>query len=317
MIVRLVQRIGILLASLVVSSVLVFAFMAVLPGDPARVALGVSASDSAVAQLREQFGLDRPLVVQYFSWVKGLVTFDPGNSYISQTAIGPQIADRLQVTMWLVGAGMALACILAIPMGTLMAVRHRKPSGLILSALSQVGVAVPAFLAGILLVTVFAVGLGWLPANGWTPPAQDPVMFLKQLVLPALSLGLVQGAMLTRYVRSAVLDVLREDYLRTARAKGLRPTRALLRHGLRNAAVPVVTVLALHLATLLVGAVVIERVFVIPGLGSLLLDSVSNRDLIMVQDVVMIIAMAVLLVNFLVDIVYLVIDPRLRGAGAS
>lgn len=152
--------------------------------------------------------------------------------------------------------------------------------------------------------------------NGWTPPVQDPALFLKQLVMPALSLGVVQGAVLTRYVRSAVLDVLREDYLRTARAKGLRPTRALLRHGLRNAAVPVVTVLALQLATLLVGSVVIERVFVIPGLGSLLLDSVSNRDLIVVQDVVMIIAMAVLLVNFLVDLVYLVIDPRLRG-GAS
>jgi peptide/nickel transport system permease protein len=312
MIVRLVQRIAILLASLVVSSVIVFAFMAVLPGDPARVALGVSASDTAVAQLREQFGLDRPLVVQYFSWVQGLVTFDPGNSYISQTPIGPQIADRLQVTLWLVVTGMVLACILAIPMGTLMAVRHRRPSGLILSALSQVGVAVPAFLAGILLITVFAVGLGWLPANGWTPPAQDPGLFLKQLALPALSLGMVQAAMLTRYVRSAVLDVLREDYLRTARAKGLRPTQALLRHGLRNAAVPVVTVLGLHLATLLVGAVVIERVFVIPGLGSLLLDSVSNRDLIMVQDVVMIIAMAVLIVNFLVDVIYLVIDPRLR-----
>ncbi|WP_460358113.1 ABC transporter permease [Actinoallomurus acanthiterrae] len=160
------------------------------------------------------------------------------------------------------------------------------------------------------------MGLGWLPANGWTPPAQDPVLFLKQLVLPALSLGVVQAAVLTRYVRSAVLDVLREDYLRTARAKGLRPTRALLRHGLRNAAVPVVTVMGLQLATLLVGAVVIERVFAIPGLGSLLLDSVANRDLIMVQDVVMIIAAAVLVVNFLVDAVYLVIDPRLR-AGAS
>ncbi|WP_039940129.1 ABC transporter permease [Streptomyces himastatinicus] len=316
MIVRLVQRIAILLASLVVSSMLVFAFMAVLPGDPARVALGTSASDSAVAQLREQFGLDQPLVVQYLHWVQGLVTFDPGNSYVSHAQIGPQIADRLQVTLWLVGTGMVLACILAIPMGILMAVRHRRPSGLILSALSQVGVAVPAFLAGILLITVFAVGLGWLPANGWTPPAEDPALFLKQLVLPALSLGMVQAAMLTRYVRSAVLDVLREDYLRTARAKGLRPTQALLRHGLRNAAVPVVTVLGLHLATLLVGAVVIERVFVIPGLGSLLLDSVSNRDLIVVQDVVMIIAMAVLLVNFLVDLVYLVIDPRLR-VGAS
>ncbi|WP_262698453.1 MULTISPECIES: ABC transporter permease [Streptomyces] len=316
MIVRLVQRIAVLLVSLVVSSVLVFAFMAVLPGDPARVALGTSASDTAVAQLREQFGLDRPFVTQYLSWVHGLVTFDPGTSYISHTEIGPQITDRLQVTLWLVGAGMVLACILAVPMGILMAVRHRRPSGLVLSALSQVGVAVPAFLAGILLITVFAVGLGWLPANGWTPPAQDPVLFLKQLVLPVLSLGMVQGAVLTRYIRSAVLDVLREDYLRTARAKGLRPMQALVRHGLRNAAVPVVTVLALQLATLLVGAVVIERVFVIPGLGSLLLDSVSNRDLIMVQDVVMIIAMAVLLVNFLVDIIYLMIDPRLRG-GAS
>ncbi|MBD3002657.1 MULTISPECIES: ABC transporter permease [unclassified Streptomyces] len=316
MIVRLVQRIGILLASLAVSSVLVFAFMAVLPGDPARVALGTSASDSAVAQLREQFGLDRPLVAQYLHWVHGLLTFDPGNSYISQAPIGPQLADRLQVTLWLVGTGMVIACVLALPMGTLMAVRHRKPSGLVLSALSQVGVAIPAFLAGILLITVFAVGLGWLPANGWTPPVQDPVLFLKQLLMPALSLGIVQAAVLTRYVRSAVLDVLREDYLRTARAKGLRPTRALLRHGLRNAAVPVVTVLALQLATLLVGSVVIERVFVIPGLGSLLLDSVANRDLIVVQDVVMIIAMAVLLVNFLVDMVYLLIDPRLRG-GAS
>ncbi|MFG2029227.1 ABC transporter permease [Streptomyces sp. NPDC048825] len=316
MIVRLIQRIAILLASLAVSSVLVFAFMAVLPGDPARVVLGTSASDTAVAQLRGEFGLDRPLVTQYLSWVHGLVTFDPGNSYISQAPIGPQIADRLQVTLWLVGTGMVVACILAIPLGILMAVRHRRPSGLILSALSQVGVAVPAFLAGILMITVFAVEFGWLPANGWTPPVEDPVLFLKQLVLPALSLGVVQGAVLTRYVRSAVLDVLREDYLRTARAKGLRPTQALLRHGLRNAAVPVVTILALQLATLLVGSVVIERVFVIPGLGSLLLDSVSNRDLVVVQDVVMIIAMAVLLVNFLVDIVYLLIDPRLR-VGAS
>ncbi|MBI0381261.1 ABC transporter permease, partial [Streptomyces albiflaviniger] len=154
MIVRLVQRIAILLAGLAVSSVLVFAFMAVLPGDPARVALGTSASDSAVAQLRQEFGLDRPLVAQYLSWVHGLVTFDPGNSYISHAPIGPQLADRLQVTLWLVGAGMVIACLLALPMGTLMAVRHRKPSGLILSALSQVGVAIPAFLAGILLIPV-------------------------------------------------------------------------------------------------------------------------------------------------------------------
>lgn len=316
MLLRVLQRLGILLASLLVSSVVVFTFMAVLPGDPARVALGVNASDEAVARMREQFGLDRPLVVQYVDWLRGLLTFDLGDSYVSRAAIAPQVTDRFLVTLWLVGAAMVLALVIAVPFGTLMAVRHRKPSGLALAALSQVGVAVPAFLAGILLITVFSVQLGWLPANGWTPPAEDPGMFLRQLILPAVSLGLVQGAVLTRYVRSAVLDVLREDFLRTARAKGLRPMQALLRHGLRNAAVPVVTVLALQLATLLVGAVVVERVFVIPGLGSLLLDSVSNRDLIMVQDVVMILVVAVLLVNFLVDLLYVVIDPRLRaGAG--
>lgn len=312
MLLRLLHRLAILLGSLAVSSVIVFAFMAVLPGDPARVALGVSASEPAVEQLRQEFGLDRPLVVQYLDWVRGLVTLDPGSSYITRAPIGPQVADRLQVTLWLVATAMVLAFVLALPAGTVMAVRHRQLSGAVLSAVSQIGVAVPAFLAGILLITVFAVGLGWVPANGWTPPIEDPVMFVKQLTLPALSLALVQGAVLTRYVRSAVLDVLREDYLRTARAKGLRPTQALLRHGLRNAAVPVVTVLGLQLATLLVGAVVVERVFVIPGLGSLLLDSVSNRDLIMVQDVVMLLVVAVLLVNFFVDLLYLVIDPRLR-----
>ncbi|MEU4294655.1 ABC transporter permease [Kribbella sp. NPDC026596] len=312
MILRLIERTGVFLVSLAVSSVLVFAFMAVLPGDPARVALGVNASDEAVAELRRQFGLDRPLPTQYFDWLGGLVRGDLGTSYISKVAIAPQVFDRLQVTLWLVVAGMIIALAVAVPAGTVMAARHRKVSGFALSALSQLGVAVPAFLAGILLIVVFAVKLGWLPANGWTPPAQDPGMFLKQLMLPALALGLVQGAVLTRYVRSAVLDVLREDYLRTARAKGLRPFQALWRHGLRNAAVPVVTVLGLQLATLLIGAVVVERVFVIPGLGSLLLDGVSNRDLLLVQDVVMVLVVAVLLVNFVVDLLYVALDPRLR-----
>ncbi|TCC22624.1 ABC transporter permease [Kribbella speibonae] len=314
MILRLIERTGVFLVSLAVSSILVFAFMAVLPGDPARVALGVNASDEAVAELRRQFGLDRPLPTQYFDWLGGLLHGDLGTSYVSKVAIGPQVFDRLQVTLWLVVAGMIIALAVAAPAGTVMAARHRKISGLALSAFSQVGVAVPAFLAGILLIVVFAVRLGWLPANGWTPPAQDPAMFVKQLILPALSLGLVQGAVLTRYVRSAVLDVLREDYLRTARAKGLRPFQALWRHGLRNAAVPVVTVLGLQLATLLIGAVVVERVFVIPGLGSLLLDGVSNRDLLLVQDVVMVLVLAVLLVNFLVDLLYVALDPRLRTA---
>ncbi|EWT05460.1 ABC transporter permease [Intrasporangium chromatireducens Q5-1] len=312
MLLRILRRTGILLASLVASTVLVFAFMAVLPGDPARVALGVNASDEAVGQLRREFGLDRPLAAQYLSWIGGLARFDLGTSYISHAPIGPQIADRLMVTLWLVVTAMVIALVVAVPLGTVMAMRHRRPSGVLLSALSQVGVAVPAFLAGILLITVFAIGLGWLPANGWTPPDQDPVMFVKQLTLPALSLGIVQAAVLTRYVRSAILDVMREDYIRTARAKGLTPTQALRRHGMRNASIPVITVLGLQLATLLIGAVVVERVFVIPGLGSLLLDAVSNRDLIVVQDVVMVLVLAVLVVNFVVDLLYLVIDPRLQ-----
>lgn len=312
--IRLLQRLGVLVASLFAASLLVFGFMAVLPGDPARVALGVNASEQAVAQLRAEFGLDRSLPVRYLDWVGGLVTGDLGVSWISRAPIAPQIADRLQVSLILVACGMLVAVLVAVPFGTWMAVRHRHFSGLVLSALSQVGVAVPAFLAGILLVTVFAVKLGWLPAGGWTVPAEDPGMFLQQLIMPVLSLGLVQGAVLARYVRSSVLDVLREDFLRTARAKGLRPMPALVRHGLRNAAIPVVTVLGLQLATLLVGAVVVERVFVIPGLGSLLLDAVANRDLIMVQDVVMVLVVAVLVVNFVVDLLYVVIDPRLRVA---
>ncbi len=312
---RIARRLGILAASLLASSVLVFAFMAVLPGDPARVALGVNASDASVAQLRTEFGLDRPLVTQYLDWMGGFLTGDLGRSYISRAEIAPQLADRIQVTLWLVVTAMVLAAVVAIPLGAVSALRHRRPSGLVLSGLSQVGVAIPSFLAGILLITVFAVELGWLPANGWTPPATDPRQFLSQLALPALALGLVQGAVLTRYVRSAVLDVQREDYIRTARSKGLSPTAALRRHGLRNAAVPVVTVLGLQLATLLIGAVVVERVFVIPGLGSLLLDAVAQRDLKIVQDVVMVLVVAVLVVNFVVDLLYVAIDPRMR-AGA-
>ncbi len=312
MLLRLAQRVAILLASLAVSSLVVFAFMQVLPGNPARVALGVNASEEAVARMTADYGLDRPLPVQYLDWVGGMLRLDPGIEYVSKAAIGPQIADRLQVTLWLVAVSMMLAVVVAVPVGTWMAVRHRHPDGVALSAVSQVGVAVPAFLAGIVLISIFAVRLGWVPSGGWVPPARDPVEFLRRLALPTIALALVQGSVLARYVRSAVLDVLREDYLRTARAKGLRPMPALWRHGLRNAAIPVVTVLGLQLATLLIGAVVVEQVFVIPGLGTLLLDSVAERELLTVQSVVMVLVVAVLVINFVVDALYLVIDPRLR-----
>lgn len=312
MIPYLLKRLAVLVVSTAVAAVLVFTFMAVLPGDPAEVALGVNATPEAVAELRRQFGTDRPAAEQFLDWAGGLAGGDFGTSYVTSAPIGPQIADRLGVTAVLVLGGMAVALLAAIPAGTFAAVHHRNPLGAAISAASQVGIAVPAFLAGILLVFVFAVRAQALPSGGYVPFAEDPAGWLRGLLLPWLSLGLVQGAVLTRYVRSAVLDVMREDFLRTARAKGRGRMGALWRHGLRNAAVPVVTVLGLQLATLLIGAVVVERVFVIPGLGDLLLNGVATRDLLLVQGVVMVLVVAVLLINFLVDVAYAVLDPRLR-----
>ncbi len=314
MILYVLRRVAVLVASLAVASVLVFGFMAVLPGDPAQIALGTNATPAAVAAKRHEFGTDRPLAVQYADWVAGLPRGDFGTSYVTSARIGPQIADRFAVTCWLVLGSMMVALLVAVPAGVFAAVGHRRWWGTALSGFSQIGVAVPAFLAGILLVYVFAVKARLVPSGGYTPPAEDPAMWFRQLLLPWLALGLVQGAVLTRYVRSAVLDVLREDYLRTARAKGRGPAGALWRHGLRNAAIPVLTVLGLQLATLLVGAVVVERVFVIPGLGDLLLTGVANRDLLLVQDVVLLLVVAVLVINFLVDVAYRVLDPRLRSA---
>ncbi|WP_214316815.1 ABC transporter permease [Nonomuraea sediminis] len=312
MILYFLKRLAVLVASTAVAGVVVFAFMALLPGDPAEVALGVNATPEAVAALRKQFGTDRPAVIQFLDWFGGLLHGDFGTSYVTQSPIGPQISERLGVTVVLVLGGMAIALLIAVPAGTFAAVHHRNPLGAAISAGSQVGIAIPAFLAGILLVFVFAVKAQALPSGGYVALSEDPAQWLLSLLLPWLSLGLVQGAVLTRYVRSAVLDVMREDYVRTARAKGRGRMGALWRHGLRNASVPVVTVLGLQLATLLIGAVVVERVFVIPGLGDLLLNGVSSRDLLLVQGVVMVLVVAVLLINFVVDVAYRALDPRLR-----
>jgi peptide/nickel transport system permease protein len=312
MVVTLLRRTAVLVVSIVVASIVVFAFMAVLPGNPAEVALGTNATPEAVKQLEQELGTDRPVVTRYADWAGGLVHGDFGTSYTTRDAIGPQISDRIQVTLILVAAAGIVALLIAVPFGVLAAARHRRRSGVALSAASQIGAAIPAFIAGILLVSVFAVQLVWLPSSGWIAPDDDFGGFLQQLVLPALSLGIVEGAVLTRYVRSATIEILREDFLRTARAKGLTRNQALVRHGLRNAAIPVVTVLGLQLSLLLVGAVVIERVYVLPGIGSLLLDSVSNRDLLTVQGTVMVLTLLVLLINYVVDVLYVVIDPRLR-----
>lgn len=311
MVLSLLRRLLIFLVSLAVASVLVFALLSGV-GDPARIALGTGATDQAVAALRTEMGLDRPLVTQYLEWAGGMLHGDFGTSYVSHAAIGPQLVDRLAVTLWLVLGAMVLAVILALPLGMLAALWNRRWLGAIITGITQLGMAVPAFLVGLLLVALFAVKWHWFPSGGFVVPGVDFPGFLERMVLPWVSLGAVQAAVLTRYVRSAVLDELGQDYLRTARSKGLTPWQALVRHGLRNAAIPVLTVLGVQLVTILVGAVVIEQVFVIPGIGSFLVDAVGNQDVLAVQGIVFVLVAVALAVSFVVDVLYTVTDPRLR-----
>lgn len=296
------------LITIIIASIIIFILIRVIPGDPAAVSLGITATPEAIAQLQSQLGTDRPLVAQYFSWIAGMLSGDFGTSLSSGQDMSPVILDRLQVSLILVGCSIVLSLVIAVPLGVLAAQR----GGAIITAISQVGIAIPSFLAGILLVSAFAVRLGWLPANGWIPPNQDFNGFLQRLILPVLALTAVQAAILTRYVRSAVVDVMSEDFMRTARSKGMSLGRALRVHGLRNAALPVLTVTGLQLTTLVIGAVVIEQVFVIPGIGSMLLESVSNRDLTTVQSIVMLLVVFTLLVNLIIDLLYQVLDPRIR-----
>lgn len=313
MAVKILTRVGIFVLTLIVASVVIFGFMNILPGDPARTALGLNADPESVAALREKFGLNRPWPVRYFEWVGGMLQGDFGRAWIGDFELGPEISEKLNRTLVLVLCGMIVAIVIAVPMGTIMAVRHGKPSGLVLSVLSQIGVAIPAFALGLILINSLAINRGWFIVGGYTAPQDDFLRFLRQITLPALSLGVVQGAVLSRYVRSAMLDVLKTDYMRTARAKGLTPYRAIVRHGLRNASIPVVTVLGLQLATLLVGAVVIEQVFDIPGIGRMLLSEVANRDLIGVQSIVMVLVALTLFITLVVELLYVVLDPRLRS----
>lgn len=296
------------LVTIWIASIIIFLLIRVIPGDPAAVALGVTATPEAIAQLQTQLGTDRPLVAQYLSWISGMITGNFGTSLSSGQDISPLIIDRLQVSLILVGCSIVLSLLIAVPLGVLAARR----GGAVISAASQIGIAIPSFLAGILLVSVFAVGLGWLPANGWIPPNQDFGGFLQRLILPVLALTAVQASILTRYVRSAVVDVMGEDFMRTARSKGMSLGRALRVHGLRNAALPVLTVTGVQLTSLVIGAVVIEQVFVLPGIGSMLLESVSNRDLTAVQSIVMVLVVFTLVVNMVVDLLYQVLDPRIR-----
>lgn len=289
---------------LAAASVVIFTLLRAVPGDPARVALGVSATEEAVAELSARLGLDQPLPVQYFDWVSGLLTGDFGISMSSGKDITDTVVERAGVSLTLTLVAMAVSLAVAVPVGVYLARRTHSPDGAVVGALSQVGIIVPSFLVGIALVALFSVRLGWLPANGWGTPAHA--------VLPVASLALVQASILTRYVAASVREEMGKDYVRTGRALGASIGNVLFTSALRNAALPVITVVGVQLASLVVGAVVIERVFTIPGLGTMLLDAVGNRDLATVQTVMMVIVAFTLVVNLIVDLTYTVVDPRIR-----
>ncbi|AQP44565.1 ABC transporter permease [Tessaracoccus flavus] len=313
------RRVGVrtawLLASLLLASLLIFAATNALPGDIAQVMLGTNATPGEAEALRERLGLNRPFLVRYLEWLWAAVRGNFGVSYISGRSVGSLIASRLSVSVWLAGLGMIFAVLLALPIGAYAAMRRRHLDGAVVSALSQVGLAVPAFWAGIWLVIIFAVTLGWFPAGGYVSYFDGVGRWASHLALPVASLAVVQASVISRYVRSAVIEVSHEDYFRTARAVGWSRAGALWRHGLRNIGISLLTVIGLQLATLLVGAIIIEQVFALPGLGSTLLLAVSQRDLGIVQAIVLLMVWAVLLINFLVDVAYQLVDPRLRRGG--
>ena len=312
---RILRRLGIFAVTLLGASILIFVVTAALPGDIAQVLLGTDATPERVAELRREFGLDRLLPFRYLEWLGGVLTGNFGVSHLSGQPVLSLIAPRLAVTAWLVVLGIIGALLLALPAGMVAALKRRHWQGFSVNAFAQVGMAIPVFWGGILLVLIFAVWLRWLPANGYVPLLTDPVQWAAHLVLPVVTLSLVQGAVLIRYVRSAFVEVLNEDYYRTARAIGWTPTAALLRHGVRNAAVSLVTVLGLQLSSVLVGAIVVEQVFALPGLGTLLLTSVAARDVFVIQGTVMFLVLAVLAISAIVDFSYLLIDPRQRTGG--
>jgi len=309
----LVRRLVTMVIALWGASILVFVVLNVLPGSPAQVILGTQATPQSVRQLTAQLGLNKPLVRQYVDWIGGLLHGDLGVSYISHLGIGSQIAQALSVTGPLVLLALVIGLAIGLPLGFASALRNGRFSGSLIGSLSQIGMAVPSVVAGLLLIIVMTVKLHVFPTSGF-PGWSDPLQAIRALALPAFALGLVEGAILSRYVRASILEQLRSDYLRTARSKGLRVGQALRRHGFRNAAIPLVTVLGLELASLVVGAIVVENVFALPGLGLLLLDSVNNRDLITVQDTAMLVASTVLVLNLLVDVSYRLLDPRLKGS---
>lgn len=307
----IVRRLLGLVASLFLISLLTFVVVHVVPGDPATLILGNEASPELLANLRASLGLDRPLPQQYLSWLAGAVRGDLGNSLRHRLPVSLLIAQRLPVTASLAALSLLLAVIVAMPLGILAAVKEHTPFDLGILVFSQVGLALPAFWIGILLILLLAVEQRLFPTGGFVPWSRNPLEALRSLALPAVALSLPLVAVLVRLVRGSMLDELARDHIRTARAKGLHERTVLVRHALKGALIPTVTMLGLQLGFLLGGSIVIEQVFALPGLGRLALFAISNRDLPLVQGLVMFIATLVVAINFTVDVLYGILDPRI------
>jgi peptide/nickel transport system permease protein len=310
----LFKRLITLIATLVGTSVVVFLVLEVLPGNAAQMLMGPDASPEAVTALASKLGLDQPALTRYGQWIGGLLTGDLGLSYAYGSPVGELVLERLTLTVPLALMAMSLTIVLALAAGIYAAARHNRVGDVGIMGLTQIGIAIPNFWFAILLILLFSVHLKWFSAGGFPGWSEGLWPGLRAMMLPALSLAVVQSAILARITRSAVLEVLREDFVRTARAKGVSRRAVLWGHVLRNAMIPVVTVMGLQFAELLAGTIVVESVFYLPGLGRLIFQSIANRDLIVVRNCVMLLAAMVVIVNFVVDLLYAAIDPRVKAS---
>lgn len=308
----LLRRGASLALSLLVASAAIFAVVELVPGDPASFMLGTGAQPDTLAALRAQMGLDLPWPVRYARWLGGVLTGDLGTSFTYKSPVAGLIWERMAVSLPLALLALALAVAVAFPIGMIAAARRGRPADVAVMGATQVGIAVPNFWFAMLLVLLFAVKLRWLPAGGF-PGWGQPWPALKALLLPAVALALPQAAILARVLRSALIETLGQDYVRSARAKGLTRGQALRRHALRNALIPVLTIMGMQFSFLLAGAIIIENVFYLPGLGRLIFQAITQRDLIVVQSAVLVLVAAVILVTFLTDLAYAAVDPRLRA----
>jgi peptide/nickel transport system permease protein len=308
-------RLALLLVGLLVASVLIFLTLRVLPGDVAQLIAGTQGTPAQVEAIRERLGLNEPLPAQYLEWIGGVVRGDLGTSLLTGTPVADELAQKALVTVPLGILSLVIALLIAAPLGVLSAMRRGRADGTFLSVGAQALAAVPVVWAGMMLIVVFAVWLGWLPAQGFPRAGwEDPWAALRSLLLPALTIGIVEGAMLLRFVRSATLQAVGEDFVRTAAAKGLTRDAALIRHGLPTVGLSVITVLGLQVAGIIVGAVVIEQLFTLPGIGRMLVADVGARDLPKVQGELLVLTGFVLIVGFIVDLVHRTLDPRQREA---